>query len=184
MAFLMFIRHAETLRLPDVPAREWPLSPQGEVSAHQLAETLRAKKHVPDVLLLSEVPKAAQTGQILAAAWEKPAKIWPDLHEHRRDQVAFDAKAFHEGVARFFAQPNRLVFGEETANQVHSRFTDAVKRGMNEHPGQSLAIVAHGTVITLFLCRLLGLEPLTFWQSLTLPDYRILSLPQMQLLED
>ncbi len=38
-------------------------------------------------------------------------------------------------------------------------------------------VVAHGTVITLFVARRAGLEPFPFWKRLGLPAFVALSLP-------
>jgi len=85
-------------------------------------------------------------------------------------------------VAAFFSSPNALVLGRETANQAHARFSTAVNAAMAQFPGQSIAIVSHGTVITLFASRLLGLPPVPFWRRLGLPSLVALSWPDVALL--
>lgn len=45
------------------------------------------------------------------------------------------------------------------------------------HPVGNIIIVAHGTVITLFVSRRAGLEPFPFWKRLALPSFVVLSLP-------
>lgn len=179
MVQLILIRHAQPEIQPDKPAREWTLSSQGREQAVLLAQTLKTKNIMPKVIITSDEPKAIQTGMMLEKTWGKPRLALPNLHEHPRPFVEdFEAK-----VAQFFANPRELVFGTETANQAHARFTDAVKAALNQYPDQSLAIVTHGTVMTLFICRLMGLDPFPFWQSLKLPDYKILSLPEMRLID-
>lgn len=48
---------------------------------------------------------------------------------------------------------------------------------------ERLAIISHGTVMTLFIARDTGLAPLTFWKSLGLPAFVVLSLPELRVVE-
>jgi broad specificity phosphatase PhoE len=107
----------------------------------------------------------------------------PGLHEHQRGVVhkLGSKEEFEAQVRRFFELPDQLVFGGETANQVHARFSTAIANVMARHPTGHLAIVSHGTVMTLFIARATGLEPLPFWRSLGLPALAVLSLPELKL---
>jgi len=75
-----------------------------------------------------------------------------------------------------------LVFGGESADQAHQRFSQAIARVMERHPDQNVAVVSHGTVMTLFVARAVGLEPFPFWKRLGLPAFVVLSWPQLDLL--
>lgn len=185
MPKLILIRHAHPEIQANVPSDKWNLSAEGQQQAARLAQELKAKGHIPDVIITSAEPKAIQTGMALERVFGKPRMALPNLHEHERSNVPYfdNVEDFHAKVAEFFANPAKLVFGKETAHEAHIRFTEAVKQAMNQHPNKSLAIVAHGTVMTLFIARLGGLEPFAFWKSLKLPDYKVLSLPEMRLID-
>jgi broad specificity phosphatase PhoE len=72
------------------------------------------------------------------------------------------------------------VLGEETAVTAFKRFDTAVRQQIAAYPDDTLAIVAHGTVISLFISRYNGfVEPFSFWQSLTLPSAFLLTLPDL-----
>ncbi|MCP4428146.1 MAG: histidine phosphatase family protein, partial [Chloroflexi bacterium] len=92
---------------------------------------------------------------------------------------------FLTAVARFFAQPDQLVFGDETANEARVRFDTAVRQLIAQRPNDdktssnTLAIVAHGTVITLFLAHYNNFAPIPFWQNIKLPDFFVVTLPDM-----
>jgi broad specificity phosphatase PhoE len=77
-----------------------------------------------------------------------------------------------------------LVFGNETGEQARTRFTQAINTLLTQHPSDTLAIVSHGTVLTLFLAHHNPhLDPIPFWQQLKLPDLVVVSLPDMKIIE-
>lgn len=178
---LIFIRHAAVEINPDVPSREWRLSADGRSQARQLASQL-LPYHLTRIFTSDEA-KARETGQIIAdelnISWQETL----NLHEHDRQGAPFFTSndAFETAVARFFAQPDTLVFGNETAHQAFKRFDTAVHHLLTTHPDDTLAIVSHGTVLTLFLSHYNQFTPFPFWQALHLPDCFIVSLPDMQL---
>jgi broad specificity phosphatase PhoE len=89
------------------------------------------------------------------------------------NQVGFQAS-----VKRFFAAPEKLVFGREAARQAQQRFSTAIQSLLETYSDQTLAVVAHGTVITLFVAQTNSIEPFEFWKVLTLPSIVLLSLPE------
>lgn len=70
--------------------------------------------------------------------------------------------------------------GKEIADQAYDRFSQAVSDVLKSYPSHDLAIVSHGTVISLFVSRRCGIPPFEFWQRLGLPSYVVLSLPEMR----
>jgi broad specificity phosphatase PhoE len=46
---------------------------------------------------------------------------------------------------------------------------------------QNVMAFTHGTVLTLFVARVTGLEPFALWKRLGLPSFVVLSLPQLEL---
>jgi broad specificity phosphatase PhoE len=106
------------------------------------------------------------------------------LHEHERRHVPImELTALESLVADFFARPRELVFGDETAAQAMMRFSRAVNRLIRETGEGNLVIVAHGTVISLFVAARNHLDPYELWKRLDLPSYVVLALPALTLLE-
>ena len=64
--------------------------------------------------------------------------------------------------------------GTESADYAHARFLAAVRAAQSESPGEDIAVVAHGTVITLLVSRANGLEPYPLWERLGLPSVLVL----------
>src|SRR4051794_41029680 len=179
---LILVRHSQSQQEPERPASQWPLTAEGRRRCAALAERLAA--YAPDLIVASRERKASETGALVAAHLGRPVESAEGLHEHQREQVGWlSNQAFEQAVITFFARPDQLVFGEETAQQAGDRFDAAVRDVLAAHPGQAVAIVAHGTVITLFLVQHAGVAPLPFWKSLGMPALVALSLPDMRLLE-
>lgn len=176
---LLFIRHSAVQIDPAKSAREWLLSADGRSRARQLAPQLIP--HTPTRILTSDESKARETGQIIADELGLPCQAVPNLHEHDRQGAPFftSKEAFETAVARFFNNPDTLVFGNETANQAFERFNTAVHRLIADYPEDTLAIVTHGTVLTLFLAHYNPFASFPFWQNMQLPDLFVVSLPDM-----
>jgi len=178
---LILVKHSLPEIDPSVPAREWRLSGEGRRRCGKLADRLAT--YAPDVVASSVEAKAVETGQIVAERLALPFHTASDLHEHDRSQEPFITKTeFEASVADFFAHPNEVVYGSESADQAHARFVKAVEEMIQQHPAQTLVIVAHGTVITLLVSRAAKLPPLPFWKKLDLPSFVVVSFPQGKLL--
>jgi broad specificity phosphatase PhoE len=180
---LVLVRHSLPEFVTGVPASHWQLSDEGRRRCQRLADRLAADDLA--AVITSTEPKAVETGQIVADSLHLPLETAPDLHEHERGVVTStgDREAFQAQVSRLFEHPHELILGTETADQAHARFASAVAAVIERHPQGNLAIVAHGTVITLFIARAAGLDPVPFWKSLGLPALAVLSLPDLRLLE-
>lgn len=167
MTKLILIRHSTPQIDQTVPARDWVLSAEGHAAAKALAA--RLTDYGVDAVISSDEPKARQTAEAIATTLQLPLELDRDLREHERTNTGYLPRPeFEAGIARFFAQPDELAFGEETAGQVFSRFSAAVERSMKQSRG-TVALVTHGTALTLYLARTTGIAPLPFWRSLTLP---------------
>jgi broad specificity phosphatase PhoE len=182
MRKLILVKHSLPEIVSDLPANQWRLSDTGRLRCKRLAERLAT--YNPDVIVASLEPKAAETGRIVASRLGKPFETAENLHEHDRSNVRlFDTKEqFEARVASFFENPQRLVFGRETADDAHRRFAEAVAGVIGKYPSGNLAVVTHGTVMTLLVARAVGLAPFPFWKQLGLPSFVVLSLPKFDLL--
>jgi broad specificity phosphatase PhoE len=180
---LVLVRHSLPGFVVGVPASKWQLSDEGRRRCQRLADRLAAYDLA--AVVTSTEPKAVETGQIVADSLSLPLETALGLHEHERGMVTStgDQDAFQEQARRLFERPDELIFGAETADQAHARFATAVAAVIEQHPHGNLAIVTHGTVMTLFIARSAGLDPVPFWKSLGLPAFAVLSLPGLHLME-
>lgn len=184
MRKLLLIRHAQPEVTPGTPARLWPLSPMGRESAQRLAQQIAAE-YSPAALLASPEDKARETASIIGSPLGLPVEVIPDLHEHEREHTPWLGPAAWEvTLTAFFSRPGELIFGEETAQQAFQRFQAAIEGIYAAYPFGDLAVVAHGTVLTLFVAHHNPqLDPLAFWSALKLPDLVVLDLPDFKLSE-
>ncbi|HEY1390131.1 MAG TPA: histidine phosphatase family protein [Ktedonobacterales bacterium] len=182
MRRLLLIRHAAPSKDRAVPSREWALSPSGRADAEQLAEVLAPV--APAAIIASDELKARQTARPLADRLELSVEVMAGLHEHERRSVGYlDDETFQATMARFFAEPDTRVFGEETANQALARFSRAVEETLARHPEGDMIIVTHGTVMSLFVAAHSVIKPMDFWWHLHLPAWAIFTIPDFTLLE-
>ena len=135
MRRLFLIRHAAPAKDHDVPAREWALSPAGRADAERLAGILTPFAPamiipgVPGAIVASDEMKAQQTAQPLADRLGMTVEVMAGLHEHERRTVGYlDDETFQATMARFFAEPDTLVFGEETASQAEAAHRAEITR--------------------------------------------------------
>jgi broad specificity phosphatase PhoE len=177
---LILIKHARPLVIPDMPAPRWTLSAAGRAACEPLARALASWRL--DVLLASEEPKATETALLTAERLGVPWRTAPGLHEHDREGAPFfaDEAAFAAAVETLFAQPDARVYGRETASEALRRFSTALDAALTDHAGRSVAVVAHGTVIALYVASQWGLSACAgfdLWRRLGLPSMAVTRAP-------
>src|SRR5579884_1059252 len=125
MPKLVLVKHSLPHIVPDVPARQWQLAEEGRRRCRPLAE--RLAHYRPAVITASSEPKALETARLVAAHLGVPYRMAEGLHEHDRENVGFlGEQEFDAAVAHFFARPDELVLGRETAARARRRFAAAV----------------------------------------------------------
>ena len=182
MRTLILVKHAMPEKTADVPARDWSLSNAGREKSRTLAQELTA--YTPQTIISSTEPKAMQTAEIVAEMLHIPYCTFPNLHEHDRSNVLANdgQEQFEAKVQALFDRPNDLVYGLETGNAALRRFSHAIDSALDQFPVETLVVVAHGTVISLYLASVCGLDPFPLWKSLQLPSYVVLQIPENTLL--
>ncbi|MDY6876012.1 MAG: histidine phosphatase family protein [Chloroflexota bacterium] len=148
MALLYLIRHARAQMMGDA-AERWPLSEQGRREAGVLARQDFWRE--VELIFSSPEPKAVQTAEPAARRWGIPLVTVDCLYELRRPRLVPD---YETVIARLFAEPEISIAGLETAAQAAERVTRCIKELVAIHPEQTLAVVSHGLLATLFLAQL------------------------------
>jgi len=180
--YLILVKHSLPEIVENVPAHEWELSEAGRVLAQKLA--LRLVVYQPEVIISSVEPKAKQTAEIIAAKHDIEIQFVEGLHEHDRSKVGYLPRdEFQSAVREFFEKPGRLVFGSESADVCHARFQRAVNSILDQNLDKTVVIVAHGTVISLFVARLTGISDQLLWNDLALPSFVVDDVQAAELIE-
>ena len=180
---LILVRHAEPAMDPETPASGWHLSPAGRAAALQLGRRISA--HRPGACYSSPEPKAAETASGIASVLDLGVVLVDGLHEHRRENVPFfaDPADFRSAVLRIFDQPADRVFGEESADEAHARFTVTLEDVMAATDAEVVVAVTHGTVLTLWVAERSGMDPRELWSSLRFGACAIVAWESGRLLE-
>ena len=182
MRRLVLVRHSMPEIEPDRPASAWRLGDAGRQRSELLASRLWGFS--PKVVWSSREPKAVETAEIVAASFGVPVRVADGLEEHHRDNVPFypTADEFDAAVERFFCNPGQLVLGSETAEQARDRMSAAIGEVVESGQKDSI-VVSHGTVMTLYVAGVGGVDPMYFWRRLGLPSYVVLGLPENDILQ-
>lgn len=179
---LILVKHALPAIDPIVPAAAWSLSDEGRDQCRGLARSL-APYATGAALVASEEPKARETAHLVGDILDLPVETRPDLHEHDRSGVPFlGDRAWQAAIDRFFSEPDALVFGRETANGATSRFVRAVDGIVAERPDRTVIVVAHGTVISLYVAAKTRQSAAALWRRLGLPSFVVLARPRLDLI--
>ena len=156
-SYLILVKHSLPEIVEGLPAREWKLSEEGERRAEQLAHCLI--QFQSETIVSSDEPKAIETAEIIGRVLSLKVKIVKGMHEQQRDNVAYlSPDLFEASVREFFKKPDQIIFGSESADQAHARFSQAVFSVLKSNVDKTVAIVAHGTVISLFVSRLVQIS--------------------------
>lgn len=183
MNFLILVKHAMPTIDPSQPAHTWELAPAAQQSCRLLATHLQG--YLPAYLSCSPEPKAHATATLLGEALGLIPHVVAGLEEQHRATASYlTPPIFQQTLARFFANPGQLVFGEETADGAHARFSTTIEQLLSAAPETTQIVVTHGTVMSLFVSRSNGLQPFPLWQRLGLPSFVVLALPTMQLVAE
>ena len=173
---LHLVKHGRPDIVPGVPAHEWALAPGALDGLDALAARLRPR---PQLVVSSEEPKARATAAALAGLLGVPWRPMVGLHEQLRYTASLhaDPADFQAELRGFFARPGEVVSGEESADDTHTRFRNAVNAVMRANPQDVVAVVAHGTVISLLAARAANTDPYALWASLGLLEHVTLGWP-------
>lgn len=156
MSHLYLIRHGEAFGNvePILPGMKGDrgLTPRGVMQAERLRDRLLATQEIkPDVVIASTLPRARQTAEIIAPAFNQPIIFDDDVQElnvGEADGMAVDAAWAKYGLPDFDNQPLRpLSPGGEGWGQFMLRVGSALERITQAHVGKTIVIVCHGGVI-------------------------------------
>ena len=179
---LYLIRHSTPLIQPALSASQWVLSDEGRRRARAFGDTFLTEK--PARVITSHEPKAFETGQIIADLLGIPCVSADGLHEQRRENTPFlSLETFRLQVRELFERPTELVVGEESARQAQRRMVNAVDAIIRRYQRETIAIVSHGTVMSLFAAHWNQVDGYAIWQSLGMPTALTFTLPGYSLLE-
>jgi broad specificity phosphatase PhoE len=170
MTNLLLVRHSEPAWGPENPPSKWELTERGRERCRLLGEYLR-QRGVGEIFASSEI-KAIETAKIAAEiAGVSSVVSDTELREHDRDATrkilsSADRRSL---VIECMRKPDELIYGSVTVGEARDRFGGAVNRLMETVDSETVAMVAHGTVICSWIGQLLDIDPVPIWDSIGLP---------------
>jgi broad specificity phosphatase PhoE len=178
--FVVLAKHGSPALDPTTPAREWALSTRGESEALLLADKLRP--YAPFQLVSSCEPKARRTADLVAEALQTTIRVVDDLREIDRPVLPIMEPARHRELNRpLFREPDRAVFGSETANAALCRFQAAILIEANRCAPASLVAISHGTVIALLVAMHNSVDGFELWSEFGCGEFVVLEMPSFRL---
>ncbi|WP_293403102.1 histidine phosphatase family protein [Phenylobacterium sp.] len=164
---LILVKHGAPYLAAGTPPSHWTLAAEGREQAERIAG--RLMRFSPTAVVSSLEAKAVETAAVLAGAFGVAAERDAGLGEQQNDTGPFtDAAAFQAAVEQMFLRPREVVMGEESADEAHARFSGALDRQVAAHPSQTLVVVTHGRVMSLWASQRFGFAPMPFWRGLKL----------------
>ncbi len=183
MPKLVLVKHSNANHNPHQAPFDWELTAEGIARCQPLAA--RLAPYQPARLFCSPMPKALQTAHYVSQALDNPPIIQNRLlAEHSRQSNApyGTLEDFHARIKGLFAEPNRLVFGDETASQASERFHRGIEMTLKQAGSEeNIVVIAHGTVNVLFTAQYNQLSRYDLWLRLKLPSMIALDLPSFRL---
>jgi probable phosphoglycerate mutase len=154
---LVVVRHGETAWNRDTRIQghtDIPLNDHGHWQARRTGQALRDEGVV--AVYSSDLLRAAHTAQAIAQACEVPLSLHTDLRE--RHFGRFEGLTHDEIVTRYPDEgrrwrerdPSYGPEGGETLQDFYERCVKAAWRLASQHPGETVALVAHGGVLDCF----------------------------------
>jgi len=151
---LLVIRHGQTDWNAQARIQghtDIPLNAEGRAQALRLAQALRGQ--VLAAVYSSDLRRASETAQAVAGATGAALSAHPGLRERalgRFEGLAFDEieQRWPDDAARWRRRdPGFAPDGGETLLDFHTRCVATTLRLAANHPGQAIALVAHGGVL-------------------------------------
>ena len=175
MPKLILIKHALPIIDPEMPAKTWLLSEEGQMATSTFAKTI--KQYAPQHIFSSPEPKALETALTIANTIRIPFEIVNELQEHDRDNEPYSQTRaqFATQIQNLFENPDKLVYGAETANEALSRFYTGLLSAWRKHRNENIAVISHGTVISAFVGHVIpSINAFDLWNCLKMPDAVVL----------
>ncbi|EXI81042.1 MAG: Phosphoserine phosphatase 1 [Candidatus Accumulibacter appositus] len=154
---ICFVRHGETSWNAEKRIQgniDVGLNEEGLAQAEAAAQWLSP---LPiEALYSSDLQRARQTAQRLASALQLAPILRPEFRERRYG--LFEGLTYEQSRSRYpdvyqlFEErvPDFVIpYGGESLRQLHLRVSAGLRRLVDEHPGQTIAVVTHGGVLDI-----------------------------------
>lgn len=172
MSKLFIVRHAQVTVDFNIPASDWSISAEGIQSTRDFA--LQESWSVIPLIYHSPENKAVDTAKTISEVSGVPTKVADDLRELKIPTIQ-PHDEFLRRVGEFFAGSNDPEF--EDWGVATERIVNCVQGIVRNEKGNSVAIVSHGRILTVFFSHILKRRmTVDEWQSIRMPDLSVIDL--------
>lgn len=151
---IIFLRHADTQKDPNLNAALWDLSKDGKKQAEKIAN-LSFMNDV-DVIYVSEEKKTTLTVEPLAKKLGKKIIPLSFFNEVKRGDKFLTKEEFEAEKIKQLKDLDCHAFGGESSNEALARFKQGIKQVSKENTGKTILIVSHGTILNVYFANLLN----------------------------
>ena len=154
----IFLRHAETVRTPEVASVDWPLTTDGLEKINEYianGEFIRADNKVTKIYASTE-DKAIATVKPIAESLNLPIETLENFIELKREKKFLTDEEFADQKKRELINREQIENGVESANVALDRFVEGINLLEEKYFGEKILICSHGTILTLYFCHLLN----------------------------
>jgi probable phosphoglycerate mutase len=127
------------------------LTDLGRAQAEALRDRLIAEAGPPpDVVLSSTMRRARETAEIVAAVWDAPVDVWPELCEREPGEcegLSYEDYTTRYGRAPYADWEQPMSPGGESHIEFQERIATVHTRVLDEHAGRRVVAVCHGGII-------------------------------------
>lgn len=182
MTNIIFIRHAPTKIDKHTVAKNWILRGDSAQLCQLLAKKI--EHYAIGTIYTSTELKAQLTGQYIAEALKLDTPIISDNLQETVSNKFYDSEQeFRKTVILAMKNSHSLLFGEETFADAKKRFSAQVESLAQTHPQETIAIMTHGRILSMYLGDIMPENPDIIWERLQMPAYAVLSWETKEILE-
>lgn len=151
---IIFLRHADTQKDPNIHASQWGLSETGVTQAE-------AVKDIPEmasveIVYVSEEPKTLLTVAPLAKQLGLDPVPMASFNEVARGEKFLSKEEFELEKNKQLEDLDYPAFNGETGRNALARFASGVDEVASQNKGKTVLIVTHGTVLNLYFADILN----------------------------
>ena len=170
---IIFLRHADVEKDPNLSAVLWKLSEKGKKQAEEIANLVIM--NTVDVIYVSEERKTALTIKPLAKILGKKIKQLSFFNEVKRGDKFLTKEEFETEKKRQLTNLNYHAFEGESAKEALTRFKQGVRQILEKNIGKTILIVTHGTILNIYFADLLNVFDELFerWQKTSFSAYGV-----------
>jgi len=151
---IIFLRHADTQKDPNLNATLWGLSEEGKKQAKEVVN-LPIMNEV-DVIYVSREKKTTLTVEPLAKKLGREAIPLAFFDEVKRGNKFLTKDEFEAEKVKQLKDLDYHAFGGESGKEALARFKRGVEQISKENTGKTILIVTHGTVLNIYFADLLN----------------------------